>query len=84
MKLLVIADNTHNWLPDDDMRELAERADAVLTLGDMYRSDLVKVTVPQTPMLGVYGNHCRPGYISELGGTECAGSAGSVAAVIDI
>ena len=81
VKLLVIADNTNNWFSDELMRSIAQECDAVLTLGDMYRCDLEKVTVTETPMLGVYGNHCRRNYIAELGGVECAGGVDTLAAV---
>jgi Icc-related predicted phosphoesterase len=81
VKLLVIADNSDNWLSDEWMRSVAQGCDAVLTLGDMYRHDLEKVTVTETPMLGVYGNHCRRNYIAELGGVECAGGVDTIALV---
>ena len=81
MQILAIADNVENWLSDAEMRCMAEESDVVITLGDMYGCDLDKVTVPGTPVVGVYGNHCRPDYISALGGVECAGSKYSIAAV---
>lgn len=70
MKLLVVADTTENW-PEDIERHAAE-SDLVLSLGDMYSADIKRLTGNGSAVAGVYGNHCRPGYLKEQGAVELA------------
>lgn len=65
---LVIADTR----PDFGDRSLAEFvADhdiaAVITAGDLHRSDIAGVDGVDVPVMGVYGNHCDRRYLEELG-----------------
>jgi uncharacterized protein len=70
MRLLVIADIT----PQLGMRITDYVAihdiDAVLTVGDLTRSDLAGIDRLAVPTMGVYGNHCDGRYLKDLGMTN--------------
>lgn len=65
MKALVVADRR----PDEPLEHLLarEQPEIVLTLGDLYSHDLAALASFAGPKLGVYGNHCTPGYMTRLG-----------------
>lgn len=67
MKLLCVSD-CH---PRTDLAVLAstEKAEAVLTLGDLGFGELKTLRDLRLPKLGVYGNHCSP-YMEQLGITN--------------
>lgn len=64
MRVLAVADTTEGWL--EDFRDVGA-VDLVLSLGDMYLCDLKRLTTLGAPVAGVYGNHCRRGYLDEIG-----------------
>ena len=70
-RILALADTTENWTPETIA--VARIVDVILSLGDMYSSDLERVKVG-TPILGVYGNHCRRGYLKSIGAVELSSS----------
>lgn len=66
MRVLAVADTTENWTNEtfDTVRDV----DMILSLGDMYSIDLERLRgVSDTPILGVYGNHCSRGYLEQYG-----------------
>lgn len=70
MRVLAVADTTEGWL--DDFSVLGG-IDLILTLGDLYSVDILRLTSVGVPIAGVYGNHCQRGYIEEAGGTDLSG-----------
>lgn len=69
MKLLAIADRP----PTDSVTDLVIRhnIDVIVTLGDLEYTQIVELKqITQVPKIGVYGNHCTPGYMEELGITD--------------
>ena len=66
-RLLVVADSSESWL--DDFSVIGH-VDIVLSLGDLYSYDILKLKPLGVPIFGVYGNHCREGYLDELGATD--------------
>ncbi|MFC7752936.1 metallophosphoesterase family protein [Tsukamurella soli] len=70
MRLIVFADTSPRLgmsIPDF---VAAYRVDAVISAGDLTRSDLPDIDHVQVPTLGVYGNHCDGRYLEELGMTN--------------
>jgi Icc-related predicted phosphoesterase len=66
MNILTIAD-TKPKRPIADWLE-KEQIDLIITLGDLERTDIIGLEqVKHIPKIGVYGNHCFPGYMEELG-----------------
>jgi len=62
MKLLCIADHTINLNSED-----INQADIVCLLGDLKQDQLSSLHNTIKPIIGVYGNHCSPGYLESLG-----------------
>lgn len=56
-------------------------SDAVFCLGDLYSVDIKRLVGHGTPVYGVYGNHCRRGYLRDEGATEVAVDGTAVAGV---
>ena len=75
-QILAVADTTENWTPETI--SAARDVDVILSLGDMYRIDLERLNAG-APIMGVYGNHCRPGYIREMGAVELSNDNAPVA-----
>lgn len=71
----MIADNVTTWPRDaEGAVELASvaaahRPDAVVSLGDMYAHHVEVAADLGVNLFGVYGNHCRPGYLGQIPGT---------------
>lgn len=66
MKILAIADKK----PSIPIKEtlIKEGVDLIITLGDLERSEIAELEhITNTPKIGVYGNHCFPGYMETLG-----------------
>ena len=66
MKVLAIADIK----PTRSVTELvaSEAVDLVITLGDLEYADIASLEqITHIPKIGVYGNHCFPGYMQQLG-----------------
>jgi hypothetical protein len=78
-RVLVVADTTDGWPPRP--AEHARGFYAVVSLGDLHSSEVAQLIPAGRPLLGVYGNHCVPGYLEKLGGTDLSG--GGIAAVTD-
>tara|TARA_B100000508_G_scaffold135564_1_gene127530 strand:- start:691 stop:1254 length:564 start_codon:yes stop_codon:yes gene_type:complete len=69
MKILAIADRP----PKSPIRETVqnENIDLIITLGDLEYTQIAVVDqVTEIPKIGVYGNHCTPGYLEQLGITD--------------
>jgi Icc-related predicted phosphoesterase len=69
LKTLVIADRP----PKSPIKEIIEREanDLIITLGDLEYSQISALEfVTEIPKIGVYGNHCTPGYLELLGITN--------------
>ena len=65
MKALILADRC-TWERDELIRR-AEAADCVISLGDLFWGDLAALEGMRKPKMGVYGNHCYPDYLADLG-----------------
>ncbi len=66
MKILAIADRP----PKNSIREtvLKENIDLIITLGDLEYMQIAELDfIKDIPKIGVYGNHCTPGYMEQLG-----------------
>ncbi len=70
-RILAVADTTENWTWETV--RAAGNVDIILSLGDMYRSDLERLN-GGAPIFGVYGNHCSYGYIASMGALELTSS----------
>ena len=69
MKILAIADRP----PKKSIREivLEEQIDLVITLGDLEYTQIAELEyLIDIPKIGVYGNHCTPGYMELLDITD--------------
>lgn len=69
MKILAIADRP----PRKSIREIVseEKIDLIITLGDLEHTEIAELEfVTNIPKIGVYGNHCTPGYMELLGITD--------------
>lgn len=67
MRALVIADATPQLgMPIPEFVR-AHHVDVVITAGDLSRHKLTGVDQAGVPAMGVYGNHCRRGYLDVLG-----------------
>ncbi|WP_342314744.1 metallophosphoesterase (plasmid) [Mycobacterium avium subsp. hominissuis] len=67
MRALVIADVTPQLgMPLPDFVR-THRLDAVITAGDLSPYKLTGIDRIDVPTMGVYGNHCRRGYLRRLG-----------------
>lgn len=69
MKILAIADRP----PKNSIREtvLKENIDLIITLGDLEYTQIAELDfITNIPKIGVYGNHCTPGYMEPLGITD--------------
>lgn len=65
MKVLAIADRP----PKRSIRETVteENIDLIITLGDLEYMQISELGLIQgIPKIGVYGNHCTPGYMEQL------------------
>jgi Icc-related predicted phosphoesterase len=78
-RIIVVSDHPDGW--PGDIAAACRDADLILTLGDLSSWDVEKLVTHGKPVAGVYGNHCRRGYLSELGATDL--SNGGIAAVGD-
>ena len=60
---LILADDSTDW----DLAEWAENPpELVVSLGDLSETEVGTVrAVTGAPVIGVYGNHCTPGYLGE-------------------
>lgn len=60
---LILADDSTNW----DLAAWAENPpELVVSLGDLSETEVGTVrAVTGAPVIGVYGNHCVPGYLGE-------------------
>lgn len=66
MKILAIADRP----PKNSIGEtvLKENIDLIITLGDLEYTQIAELDfINDIPKIGVYGNHCTPGYMEQLG-----------------
>lgn len=66
MKVLVIADRP----PKSPIREAVqnENINLIITLGDLEYTQIAELDlITNIPKIGVYGNHCTPGYMEQLG-----------------
>jgi Icc-related predicted phosphoesterase len=66
MHILIIADTK----PKRQISEwvATEKIDLIVTLGDLEQSELSELeAITHIPKIGVYGNHCFPGYMENLG-----------------
>lgn len=64
--VLALAD----WPPRTPIKEIVSNnnIDLIITLGDLEYSDISQLeAITDIPKIGVYGNHCTPGYMTELG-----------------
>ena len=68
LKILVVADTAETW--PQNIEKYVSEADLVLSLGDMYSLDIKRLAGNGTPVAGVYGNHCRRGYLQEVGAID--------------
>lgn len=69
MKILAIADRP----PKKSIRETVstENIDLIITLGDLEYTQIAELDfIKDIPKIGVYGNHCTPGYMEPLGITD--------------
>lgn len=69
MKILAIADRP----PKKSIGEivLGEQIDVIITLGDLEYTEIAELAyIKDIPKIGVYGNHCTPGYMELLGITD--------------
>lgn len=78
MRILAVADTTETWT--EETVRAAHAADLIVSLGDLYRVDLERFT-GGAPIIGVYGNHCREGYLQEIGAVEITPKNAPVAAI---
>lgn len=62
-----MADTDENWLENFSV---LGPVDLILSLGDMYALYLNKLKNMNAPIAGVYGNHCRKGYLPEIGAVD--------------
>lgn len=71
MRVLVLADTEPPWTSIPEAVR-AYRADAVITAGDLNESWLRRAGAgtTNTPMYGVYGNHCNGTYLETFGITN--------------
>lgn len=66
MKILAIADTKPKHSITDLVK--AESVELVITLGDLEHSEIATLEqITHIPKIGVYGNHCFPGYMEKLG-----------------
>ncbi len=66
MKLLAIADRPPKRSISETVME--ENIDLMITLGDLEDMHIAELGLIQNvPKIGVYGNHCTPGYMEQLG-----------------
>lgn len=79
MRILAVADTTENW--PENIGDVVTTSDAVFCLGDLYSVDIKRLVGHGTPVYGVYGNHCRRGYLRDEGATEVAVDGTAVAGV---
>lgn len=65
MKALILADTP----VDVDLAATVadNQVEAVFTCGDLHKYDIAGLADVSVPKYGVYGNHCRRGYLDELG-----------------
>lgn len=65
MRAMIVADRK----PEVDLIPAIEEnsVDVVITCGDLSRGYLHELADVDIPKFGVYGNHCRRGYLEELG-----------------
>lgn len=80
MRILAVADTTENWTTRT--LDAARNVDLVLALGDLYAHDVGQL-VQGNPVLGVYGNHCRPGYLEQIGAVDLTKDAPAAWTEID-
>lgn len=69
MKILAIADRP----PRKSIREMVsdEKIELIITLGDLEYTQIAELeSIKDIPKIGVYGNHCTPGYMELLGITD--------------
>ena len=69
MKILAIADRP----PKKSICEtvLEEKIDLIITLGDLEYTQIAELKyIKDIPKIGVYGNHCTPGYMELLDITD--------------
>ena len=66
IKALVIADRPpENPIVDTVAKE---NIDLIITLGDLEYTQIASLeSITHIPKIGVYGNHCTPGYLEQLG-----------------
>lgn len=67
MKILLIADTAPQLKTTLRQYVADQKIDAVITVGDLYAFDLDGITECGVPTMGVYGNHCSPDYLENLG-----------------
>jgi uncharacterized protein len=66
MKILAVADVKPKTSLVEQIK--TELPDLVITLGDLEYSDIATLAlITHIPKIGVYGNHCFPGYMEQLG-----------------
>ncbi len=66
MKILAIADRPPKNSIKDQVAD--ENIDLVVTLGDLEYTQIAELeSITNIPKIGVYGNHCTPGYMEQLG-----------------
>lgn len=65
LRVAVVADNERGW-PEGGPESSA--AQVFITLGDLYARHIEECAATGRPVLGVYGNHCRRGYLERTDG----------------
>ncbi len=66
MKILAIADRPSRQLIKEIIS--TENIDLIITLGDLEYTEVAELgLISDIPKIGVYGNHCTPGYMEQLG-----------------
>lgn len=66
MKVLAIADRPPRSSIKDQVVD--ENIDLIITLGDLEYTQIAELElITNIPKIGVYGNHCTPGYMEQLG-----------------
>ncbi len=66
MKVLAIADRPPKQKIVDVVS--TENIELIMTLGDLEYTQIAELgAISTVPKIGVYGNHCTPGYLDELG-----------------
>lgn len=77
-RVLAVADTAENWT--SETIAAARAVDVILSLGDMYRVDLERLS-GGAPLLGVYGNHCSRNYLRDMRAFELSPSHAPVSFV---